>query len=373
MQIVMMPIDEIKPYDKNPRKNDEAVDYVANSIKEFGFRQPIVIDANNEIVAGHTRHKAAKKLKLKEVPCIMADDLSPERIQAYRLADNKVGEIAEWDFKLLDLELDDLADLFDMSDFGFDLSEFEHEEVQEDDFDVDSVPDEPVAKLGQIWQLGEHRLMCGDSTSAEDVARLMNGELADMVFTDPPYGVARDKGFGGFGAPIARRSYEDDWDSEAPSQQAFDNIVNNSKRAIIWGGNYFTDKLPVGTFWIVWDKNNTMPTFGDCELAWTNLDRKSVKKYDITYNGLIGKEKERHHPTQKPVRLCAEVLQDFTSSEEIVLDLFGGSGSTLIACEQLDRKCYMMELSPKYVDVIIARWENLTGLHAEMIEDIESA
>ena len=196
MQIEELELSDITPYEKNPRKNDEAVKYVAESIKQFGFKVPIVIDKNNVIVCGHTRYKAAKKLKLKKVPCVMADDLTDEQIKAYRLADNKTGEFAEWDLDILNLELEDLnfTDI-DMSDFGFDLDledEGEPKEVEEDDFE-EELPVEPKAKLGDIYQLGNHRLMCGDSTKIEYVEKLMNGEKADMVFTDPPYGMKKEK------------------------------------------------------------------------------------------------------------------------------------------------------------------------------------
>lgn len=193
MEIIELPIKALKPYKRNPRRNDKAVEYVANSIRQFGFKVPIVIDENYEIVCGHTRWKAAKVIGLESVPCIMADDLNEDQIRAFRLADNKTAEMADWDFDLLEMEFNDIdPELFDMSDFGF-FQDDETEdkaptEVTEDDFDETAVT-ESVCKRGQIWQLGEHRLMCGDSTSADDVAHLMNGEKADMVFTDPPYGV----------------------------------------------------------------------------------------------------------------------------------------------------------------------------------------
>ena len=189
MNVVNKSIAEIKPYEKNPRKNDDAVKYVAESIKEFGFKVPIVIDRNNTIVAGHTRYKAAKKLGLSEVPCIIADDLTDEQIKAFRLADNKVAEKAEWDFDLLSDELDDLFD-FDMSVFGFDdLDDEDAVEVVEDDFDAE-LPEEPKAKLGDIYQLGRHRLMCGDSTDVLNLEKLFDGKAIDLVLTDPPYGIS---------------------------------------------------------------------------------------------------------------------------------------------------------------------------------------
>lgn len=190
MKITYMTPNELVPYDKNPRINDESVDLVANSIQEFGFKQPIVIDKNNVIIAGHTRWKAAKKLNLKEVPVIQADDLSPAQVKAYRLADNKVGEASEWDFDLLADELEDLADEFDMSAFGFeDEEDIDTAEAVEDNYEPD-IPTEPMTKSGQVWQLGKHRLMIGDSTSPEDVEELCDGDVMDLVVTDPPYNVA---------------------------------------------------------------------------------------------------------------------------------------------------------------------------------------
>ncbi len=185
MEIVYKKVSDLKPYKNNPRKNDGAVDAVAASIKEFGFKVPIVIDGNNEIVAGHTRLKAAKKLKLTEVPCIVADDLTPDQIKAFRLVDNKTAELAEWDFDALKAELDNID--MDMLDFGFEEISgggLENEVVEDE---APEPPDNPIVQLGEVWQLGRHRLMCGDSTDAETVSRLMNGAHADMVFTDPPY------------------------------------------------------------------------------------------------------------------------------------------------------------------------------------------
>ena len=190
MNIINKKLNEIKPYDKNPRKNDEAVKYVAQSIKDFGFKVPIIIDKNNIIVCGHTRYKAAKKLKLDTVPCIMADDLTDEQIKAFRLADNKVGEFAEWDFDLLKEEIESLTTI-DVSDFGFEIDiPKSADEVVDDNFDVDKSVEnikEPKSKPGDIYQLGHHRLMVGDSTSEEDVKKLMHGRFADLVMTDPPH------------------------------------------------------------------------------------------------------------------------------------------------------------------------------------------
>ena len=216
-------------------------------------------------------------------------------------------------------------------------------------------------QTGDLWQIGEHRLLCGDSTKREDVERVMGGERADLNFSDPPYGVERDEGFegfggfGGFGKPIARRKYSDDWDSERPNKEQFDFMLTCAENSIFWGGNYYADILPQSTHWIVWDKNNTMPTFGDCELAWTSFERKSVKKYEITYNGLIGKEKERFHPTQKPIKLYEACLSDYSKDRELIIDFYAGSGTTLVACQNLGRKCRAIEISPAYCSVILER------------------
>lgn len=369
MELEYKNIDDIIPYENNPRHNDEAAEYVSKSIKEFGFKNPIIIDKNNVIVAGHTRLKAAKILGLKNVPCIRADDLTDEQIKAFRLADNKVSELATWDVEKLNIELQEIN--LNMFDFGFsefeleDLTLEEEKEIIEDE--IPEVPEEPKAKYGEIYQLGKHRLMCGDSTKEEDIKMLMNGVKADLVFTDPPYGIKADKGFsgaGGFSKPIPRRQYNDEWDSCTPPKECFEHILNIGKNVIIFGGNFFTDKLPQNNHWLVWNKHNTMPTFSDAELAWTNIKRNSVKIYDIEYNGLIGREKERLHPTQKPIKLIAPIIADYSEKGGNIVDVFGGSGSTLIACEQLGRACYVMELEPKYVDVIIERWENLTGQKA---------
>jgi DNA modification methylase len=183
----------------------------------------------------------------------------------------------------------------------------------------------------------------------------------DLVLTDPPYGVKRDKGFegfGGFGKPIARRQYADCWDDKRPDKTYFDEILRISKNALIFGGNYFADILPQGKHWIVWDKLNTMPTFGDCELIWTNSRRNSVKKITCQYNGLLGKEKERYHPTQKPLKIIKELIEKYTNENDIILDPFIGSGTTAIACMQTNRNFIGIELEPKYVDIANKRIED---------------
>ena len=384
LKVEMWPIERCIPYCRNPRKNDEQVDRMASAIREFGFRIPIVAKSDGSLVDGHLRLKAAQKLGLKEVPVALADELTEAQVKAFRILANKSANWAEWEPDLLKLELQELQELdFDLELTGFELPELEDilgegagggTEGQTDPDAVPEAQEEPVSRLGDVWLLGRHRLMCGDSTDAGSVALLMENGKADLVLTDPPYGVKRDKGFGGAeafngkGAPIKRRAYDDAWDAETPSQEAFDLMLAQAQSVIVFGGNFFTDKLPCSGFWLVWDKHNTMPTFGDCELAWTNLPRQSVKKYDFQYNGLIGKEKERFHPTQKPVGLFEAILADFSAEGQTVLDLFGGSGSTLIACEMTGRVCRMMELSPRYVDVIVRRWQDFTGQEATLAD-----
>lgn len=372
---VMMPIKDIVPYDKNPRKNKDAVDKVAASLREFGFRQPIVVDKDNVIIAGHTRLLAAKKLKMKEVPVLVADDLTEEQVRAYRLADNKTAEFAEWDVDLLSEELDSILDI-DMEQFGFDL-DLDNLDDEEAEVVEDEPPEEVESrcKLGDVWQLGEHRLICGDSTDIGVIERLMDGERADLVLTDPPYGINVVSNDGNIGADNLTKANEyapiigDDTTDTA--RASYDVALTVSENQIIFGGNYFTDFLPPVRCWIVWDKENT-GNFADGELAWTSFD-KGVKIYRFMWNGLIREGNrnvegtKRVHPTQKPVGMLIDILKDFSSEGQFILDLFGGSGSTLIACEQTGRRCFMAELSEHYCDVIISRWEQLTEQEAVLL------
>ena len=376
----MLPVSALKPYEKNPRNNQEAVDKVAASIREFGFRQPIVVDKDYVIIAGHTRLLAAKKLKLTEVPVLVADDLTDEQAKAYRLADNKTAEFAEWDSDLLSEELADIFDI-DMTDFGFEINLEEEDEPEDTEIEEDDAPDnvESRVKLGDVWQLGAHRLICGDSGDVTVLDRLMNGERADLLLTDPPYGIDKDKGIKTTYGTNAHNSYdyEGEWDGETPDKDVFDLLLTLAGNAIIFGANYFIDKLPLSHgSWIVWDKVGDIAfqnPFSDCELAWTNFDRNIVKKYTCIQQGFVSEERgeKRVHPTQKPVKMLAEVLKDVSEEGALVLDVFGGSGSTLIACEQTSRRCFMCELSEHYCDVIIQRWENLTGFTAERIAENE--
>lgn len=379
-KIIYKNVSELVPYENNPRNNDDAVDYVANSIKNFHFQVPIVIDKNNVVIAGHTRLKACHKLGIKEVPCIVADDLTPQQVKAFRLADNKTSELAEWDIDKLDIELGEIPDI-DMGEFGFDDIQIdgieEQKEIIEDE--VPEVQEEPKAKLGDIYQLGRHRLMCGDSTIQEDVDKLMNGNKADMVFCDAPYGY----------------KYESNRQDKYKMLQNDDKILDFIPA--IWGT--MKDNCPVYEFcgwqslkqWleyfentsldlknvIIWKKNNW--SMGDLKGAYAGQYEVILylNKGRVELNGSrdtdiweFDREPPKMHPTMKPIELIAYALKKSSKKDDVVLDCFGGSGSTLIACEQLNRKCYMMELDPHYVDVIIERWENFTGQKAKLLKGV---
>lgn len=375
MKVIDKKLSELTPYANNPRLNDGAVDAVAASIKAFGFKVPCVIDKDGVIVAGHTRLKAAQKLGMKTVPCIVADDLTPEQIKAFRLADNKVGELADWDFEKLDLELEELD--FDMTPFGFDDLP---EEETESTGDEDNAPEPPeddntVTKKGDVWLLGRHRLMCGDSTDKNDVSLLMKGATADLLLTDPPYGVSIVKGAGKIGGDklVAATEYAPIIGDESTdtARESYEIARGITDIQVIFGGNYFTDFLPPSRCWFVWDKGMPDGTpFAQCELAWVSKDG-NVKLFKRLWAGLCREGArsvegvKRIHPTQKPVSLCEDILGQFKGCKT-VLDLFGGSGSTLIACERTGRACFMMELSPQYCDVIIQRWQDLTGKEATL-------
>jgi DNA modification methylase len=357
----------------NPREltKDQHQD-LKDSITRFGLVDPLIVNIHKErkniLVGGHQRLKIAKELGYKSVSCVEVE-LTPEKERELNIRLNK--NTGQWDW-------DALANHFDvgeLTEWGFtnDDLQFYVDEPLPGLIDEDEIPEveEAVTQAGDMWLLGEHKVLCGDATKKEDVERLMDGQKADMVFTDPPYGINRADGFdgfGGFGKPIARKKYKGGWDDERPPKELFIALPTMADKVLIFGGNYFADLLPQGNHWVVWDKKNTMPTFGDCELIWTNIKRDSVKIKEFVYNGLIGKEKERFHATQKPIQLLVELLDEYESENGIVLDTFLGSGSTLIACEKTNRKCYGMELDPHYCDVIVKRWEEYTGNKAERIE-----
>ena len=428
MNIIEKDITELRAYEKNPRHNEKAVDAVAASIREFGFKVPIVIDKDNVIAAGHTRVAAARKLGLEKVPCIVADDLTEEQIRAFRLADNKTAELAEWDEDLLAEELALLEDV-DMEQFGFEgLEELldETKETTEDDFDEDEITIEPTTKLGDIWQLGDHRLICGDSTSSENAKRLLGDEKAQMLFTSPPYADMREYR-GGKDLSVANiaqfisafRPYTDYqcvnlgiqrkdgeviqywdeyikvakksgyklmawnvWDKMIPGsigqQNAF--IPIKHEWIFVFGTEYFDINLTLKKKDVSIkntrrkikcrgrDGNTKAHASGDLSKPLKKmesvLELESVTKL-ISEKGSIIKQ----HPATFPVGLPAEYIKAMSKEDDIIIEPFGGAGTTLIACEQLGRKCRISELDEHYCDVIKTRWETFTGKKAELISE----
>lgn len=501
--IIMISIDQVIPYDNNPRINDQAVAPVMESISQFGFKVPIVVDKDHVIINGHTRLKAAIELGMKEVPVIVADDLSEEKVKAFRLADNKVGEIAEWDEGLLAMELDELTNLdIDMADFGFDL-EMENlstdlgDELSADDVEV--VEDEVVttnipsvgANLGDVFILGNHRLICGDSTNEEHVSKLMSGEKADLVFTDPPYGMKKESDgvtndnlnfddlllFNKQWIPLSFSALKPNgswycWGIDEPLMDIYSNILKpmisqnliTFRNLLTWdkgsgqgqhsertrsyatadekclfvmcgvqgfnnnSENYFEGWEPIRQYLVTEAKKcglNSKKVKEICGVQmyahwftksqWVFIPEErynllqayyegqafckpyetlkeeyeniknghdNVKKsyYDSRayfnnthdnfnniwhFNRLVAGTEEKEsaggHATPKPIALCSRAIKSSSRENDIVLDLFGGSGSTLIACEQLNRQARLIELEPKWIDVIIHRWETFTG------------
>lgn len=375
MEIQTVGIDEVIPYAKNPRKNDAAVDKVAGSLKEFGWRQPIVVDAEMVVIAGHTRLAASRKLGLKEVPIHIATDLTANQIKAYRIADNRVSQEAKWDDDLLALELADLdLENYDLSKTGFnddELAALMAEAITEGLVDEDQVPPEPetpVTVLGDIWQLGRHRVMCGDSTSIDAVDELMESQHPNMVFTDPPYNIDYQ------GVKDKRDKIKND---KMPDADFVDfltaSLLSCETMYVCCSWQYahlFKDAMEKiarkPKAMIVWDKVNPAQ----------NLDKYYKQHELIFYYGDFGghktlrgdvwklkRQKNTMHPTMKPVELIEIALQD-NVGKNLIYDAFGGSGSTLIACEKTNRQARVMELDPKYVDVIVKRWQDFTGLIA---------
>ncbi len=439
LNVEYRPLAEIKPYEQNPRINDAAVDAVAESIRRFGFRQPIVVDGDGVIVCGHTRWKAAQKLGLTEVPVHVARDLTPEQIRAYRIADNKTAELAEWNLDLLPIELAELQGAgIDWSLLGFDQDELAKllgGELKQGLTDPDEVPEPPDAAItqpGDLWILGDHRLLCGDAGSQADVDRLLDGQPIHLVNTDPPYNVrveprsnnAIAAGLSSFQATAAARR-----DGHMTHHQGFDlardpekarpttrklrpkdrplendfvsdeqfarllrawfgnmaRVLRPGRAAYIWGGyancsNYPAALKEAGLYFsqaIIWDKQHPVLTRKDfmgahewCFYTWregaAHVFLGPNNATDLWHIKKVNPQSMRHL-TEKPVELAVRALQYSSRPGEHVLDLFGGSGSTLIAAEQTGRRAFLMELDPLYCDVIVQRWEKFTGQQAERI------
>jgi DNA modification methylase len=391
MKIEIADINSIQPYINNPRKlKDSAIEKVAKSIKEFGFRQPIVVDTNRIIVVGHTRYRASKKLGLKEVPITIAENLTQEQINAYRIADNRTNEEAEWDLELLKTEIKEL----ELADFNLDLTGFDEDQLNNmlfeekqgltDEDEVPEAPEEPITKLGDIWKLGKHKLICGDSTILNNYEKLFNENKADLLMTDPPYNVdyegkTKDK------LTIQNDSKNDD-DFLQFLTDAFNNCAIHLKLGCSfyifhsdWYGLEFRQSIKNSDLELkqnlIWAKNSMVMGRQDyqwqhepCLYGWKRgashswySDRKqtTIIKYDRP-------SKSKLHPTMKPVGLVEYLIKNSSKQEDIILDPFLGSGTTLMACEKQGRICYGVELDPKYCDVIVKRWEEFTGFKAEL-------
>ena len=383
-------ISDLKEWDKNPRSiSKDGIERLKKQIQKLGIYKPLIIAEDNTILGGNMRYKALQSLGYKDVWVSLVKADTEEKKIEYALSDNDRSGQYEGD-QLADL-IGNFPDI-EWGDYSVDIKPptnlkdliDQFKEVIEDE--VPDITDAPaVSKLGEVYQLGRHRLMCGDATKSEDVEKLMDGKKADMVFTDPPYGVRavnidkkvgygngrlESKPTGTIGAsnivPVNQYSEIIGDDATQTAQDAYNLFVTlGIKKIIIWGGNYFTDFLPVSSCWCIWDKRDTLPSnnFADCEMAWTNLD-KPARIYKQKWSGLLREGDrasellKRVHPTQKPVGIHVDILKDMSDDEDVILDLFGGSGSTLIACEQTNRICMMMEIDPKYCDVIRKRYDN---------------
>jgi len=377
MQIKLAEISNIKPYENNPRKlSEQAIKKVAMSLKEYGFRQPIVVDKNMVIVAGHTRYRASKKLGLKQVPISVIDNLSKEQINAYRIADNRTAEESEWDNELLKMEIKELeAQDFKLDLLGFNEDQlndllFEEKQGLTDEDEIPEAPEKPISKLGDIWKLGNHRVMCGDSTILDHIDKLTENQKPDMIFTDPPYNVAFNGRSGKFDVIKNDNLEESEFNNFIDTILSNLSILNINTYYICcnWAFYSILQKKLKPKACIVWAKN----VFGLGKgyrhqhefILFDGFIDASIKNESDLWK--ISKDTKYKHPTQKPVELSSRAIKNSSKAKNIILDIFGGSGSTLIACEKLDRKARIMELDPKYCDVIIKRWENFTGKKAEL-------
>lgn len=387
MKVEMRPTESVKPYEKNPRHNESAVDAVSESIRLYGFRQPIVVDMDGVIVVGHTRWKAAAKLGLKEVPVHVAEDLTPEKARAYRIADNQTATLASWDVDLLVGELDALKGLgVDLGGLGFPEQELANlmallpGAALTDPDNVPAPPDAPVTQPGDLYILGNHRLLCGDARRIDDVSSLMGGQLAHLVFTDPPYGVDYD------GGTKVRERLEGDTNTSlyTPACEMGFRFSDHQAALYLWHAGVkgiAAAAAAAAAGWeirceVVWNKNQAQ--FGALSAQYKQKHEPCYYCFkkgraprwfgptnEVTVWDCDRSARNEFHPTQKPVALCHRAIGNSSQAGENVLDLFGGSGSTLIACEMMKRHAFLMELDGLYCDVIVRRWEELTGRKAE--------
>lgn len=388
LQVEYLPINSLLPYARNARTHSDAqVAEIAASITEFGWTNPLLISEANDIIAGHGRCLAAAKLGLTEVPCIRLAGLSDAQRQAYVIADNKLALNAGWDNDTLKLEMLELKEVgFDLSLLGFSKDEIDDlfsKETVEGEGDGDGDEDEVLvtapkrANLGDVFELDGHRLACGDSTDITVIEKLRDGLTIDMVFTDPPYGVSErtERGKAKRGKLTKGRDFsavigDDSTDTAAKAFELCHDVLQ-VPLIVYWGSNYY-EFLPPVSSWLVWDKRDGVGSDdnADCELAWTNRGG-PARIFAHLWKGAIKASEHgerRVHPTQKPVALAEWCISEYPKKKPtVVLDLFGGSGSTLMACEKLGVRCLMVELDPLYCDVILARWETKTGKTASLV------
>lgn len=368
---MIVSINKIKPNPKNPRTiKDDKFMKLKQSIKDFPDmlnKRPLVCftdkDGKYVVLGGNMRLKASKDLGLKELPIILADEWTEEQKQEFLIKDN-VG-FGEWNWD----ELQSDWDSDKLNEWGLDVPEFDdpvHLQAEEDDYEIPEEIKTDIV-LGDLFEIGEHRLLCGDSTDSDQVAKLMNGEKADMVFTDPPYGIKVVKSeMVGADFGVAKKGKYSEViadDTTDTARDFYDTCVAlGMDKYIIWGGNYFTDFLPFSDGWLIWNKRagtDIRNTFADGEMAWCSFHT-PIRIYDQLWNGMIraGEKEKRVHPTQKPIKMLSDVIQDHVKGD-LLFDGFLGSGSTMVASHQLKRKCYGMELDPKYCQVIIDRMKKL--------------
>ena len=374
LEIIMRNVDEIIPYENNPRDNDNSVDAVVESIKNFGFLVPIVIDKDNVLVAGHTRIKALKKMGIKTVPCILADKLTDDQIKAYRLADNMTSMNSKWNGKLVRLEMKNLPE-FDFTKFGMPEKFMDFKDrikVEEDDFDEGQfIVDEPHSKQGDLYLLGNHRLLVGDSTDSEQVKRLIENTEVDLVVTDPPYNVNYEGSDG--------QTIKNDFMDKEAYKAFLDKVFINLKASLKEGGafyiwfatmelrNIINSLFDAGLEFrsmLIWKKPSPNLSYADykwiyepCMYGWKDGSHNFYG--GLTCTNFLEFDKPRKndlHPTMKPLDLFGYLIQNSSKEHQRVLDLFGGSGTTLICCEDLNRKGLAMEFDEKYADVIVKRY-----------------
>jgi 16S rRNA G966 N2-methylase RsmD len=381
MNIETLRIAELTPDPNNARQHDDKnLKAIMGSLKEFGQRKPIVITEAGTIVAGNGTVEAAKRLGWLDIQVVRVPaDWTDAQVKAFAIADNRTAELANWNQEVLTSQLLELeAEGWELAEFGFEPLEMP---VTSDDNLDDEVPESAPGRVavGDIWQLGNHRLMCGDATNEQHISKLLDNNQIDMIFTDPPYGInekgdrSNRGGLGKGGLAKAKKYHDFVDDSVEYAEKAFDIASGLDIPIQVWfGANYYAHHLPQTSNWLVWDKRveeKQRDTQSDCELAWVKSRYNSIRIFRHLWKGMM-KDSEhgvaRVHPTQKPIELVKWCFNEYGESTK-VLDFFAGSGTTLIACEQTNRKCFALDLDPKYCDVIIERWEKLTGQKAELL------